>query len=59
MPYYRVSFEGYLEGEYDDEETAKDEMEKSLDADYLDGYGRGRRDLIGIETFNEETQEWE
>jgi len=54
MPYYRVTYEGYTEGHFDDEVAATKEFLECI-AEDLDG------DLqnIGIEVFNEETEKWE
>ena len=59
MPYFRVTYEGYIEGEFSDEEAAKKAFLEALDPDYCDQYGRSREALINVERFNDETDEWE
>jgi hypothetical protein len=56
MPYYRVTFDGYVEGEYESEDAAEEEMLRMMtEGDEL----REPRDFLSIETFNQETGEWE
>ena len=52
MPYFRVSIEDYIEGEYDTEEKAIDDFIEALDQ--LD-----IRRSVTVEEFNEETGRWE
>jgi len=59
MPYFRVSYEGYIEGEYDNEEEAIKEFLEGLNEDYVDAYGRTREQMLRVEKFNEEKGEWE
>lgn len=59
MAYFRVTYEGYVEGEYEDEEAAKADFLNGLNEDYTDAYGRSREQMLHVEKFNEETGEWE
>ena len=59
MPYFRVTYVGYVEGEYESEEAAKAAFIEGLDPDYCDAYGRSREDMVQVERFNDETEQWE
>lgn len=59
MPYFRVTYEGYLEGEYEDADAAKQALIDDIEGEVLDAYGRQWWDLIHVEQFNDETGEWE
>ena len=59
MGYYRVTYEGYAEGEFDSSEAAKEDFIQRIRDDELDQYGRGWTALVSVEEFNEETNEWE
>ncbi len=58
MPYYRATFDGYIEGEYENEEAARTAMVEAMQEDYTDQYGRGPEDLVSIEEFNDKIGEW-
>ncbi len=58
MPYYRATYEGYVEGEFPNVEAAKEAMIEGLHPDYRDNYGRSPADMIGIEEFDGEKEEW-
>lgn len=50
MPFFRVQYQGYLEGDFDDQQDAVDEFLEELE------YG----DLnLNVEQWNDETGEWE
>lgn len=49
MPYYRIEYEGYMEGEYASEEEAKQAFVDNIKNDELDGYGREWTELIVVE----------
>ena len=51
MPYYRVSYEYYVEGEYSDKEEAENDL--------LEDITDIERSDLTVETFNETTKEWE
>jgi hypothetical protein len=59
MPYYRVTYDGYVEGEYASEEEAKKDLLACLDPDYIDGVGRTRENMLSVETWNPEKGKWE
>ena len=59
MPYYRVTYGGYVEGEYEDEEAAKNALRDLLHDEVADRYGRSLDDFLEVETFNEGRQVWE
>jgi hypothetical protein len=48
MPYFRVTFEGYQEGEYATMEEAKQAFIDFVENGEVDGYGRTLDDLISI-----------
>lgn len=52
MPYYRVTYEGYLEGDYGFVEKAKEEFIIALKEDIEDD-----RNIV-VEEFDEEKKEW-
>ena len=54
MPYCRVSFEGYVEGDYETPELAKVDF-----MDYLQEEGMDLMNELNVEVFNEQTQRWE
>jgi len=56
MPYYRVSYEGYLEGEYADEEEAKQDFVDGIKNEELDLYGREWTELILVENLDDEAR---
>jgi hypothetical protein len=58
MPYFRVTYVGYVEGDFDTEEDAKEEFLSGLNEDYTDAYGRSREDMVCVEEFDEVTGEW-
>jgi len=58
MPYYRVTFDGYVEGEYESEEAAKKDLLACLEPDYIDDVGRTREDMLSVEEFDAETDVW-
>ena len=58
MPHFRMTYVGYMEGEYDDAEAAKAAFLEALDPDYTDYYGRSRADLVEVEEFDEESGTW-
>lgn len=58
MPYYRVTLDTYVEGDYASPEEAKDAFQEMLDDD-CDQHGRTVKELMGVETFNCETEKWE
>ncbi len=51
MPFYRAFYEGYIEGEHDNEELAR-----GLFMEALEGVEPGE---LTIEVFNDETKKWE
>lgn len=52
MPFYRVEFDGYVEGEFDDEEAARLAfLDSVLQIDQDSGH-------IHVEVFDEEEQVW-
>ncbi len=55
---YRVTYEGYIEGEYNSAEAAKQAFIKQIVDNELDSYGREWTALIGIEEFDEKTKTW-
>jgi len=57
MGYYRVRFEGYIEGEYDSADLAKQEMVAFLE-DGIDAYGRSKEDLIVVEEYDPVEECW-
>jgi len=57
--YFRITFDGYIEGEFESEEEAIAEMNEMFNDDYRDHYGRAPSDLFTVERFNNETEEWE
>lgn len=57
MPYFRVRYEGYLEGEFDSASEAKQALIDDIEGDNLDAYGRHWWDLISVEQFLEDS-EW-
>ena len=55
--YFRVSYDGYIEGEY---ETQAEAIQEFLDVIANDGGVTGTwEDNLTIEKFNAETGEWE
>lgn len=60
MPYYRIEYAGYMEGEYASEEEAKQAFADDIKNDELDGYGREWTELITVEDLdaNEDGYEW-
>jgi len=57
MPYYRVTWEGYLEGEFDDEEQAKKALIENIEENEIDAYGRDWRELIVVENLGSDEKE--
>ncbi len=55
--YCRVSYDGYVEGEYESIEDAKAEFIDIIENGGSDG--RDWKDELSIETFNEKTEKWE
>ena len=53
MPYYRVTFEGYIEGDYPDQKAAEQALIDQIENDELDGYGRDWRQLVQAENLDE------
>lgn len=51
MGYYRITYDGYVEGEYESADEAKAEFIKSLEENDPDQY-------ICVEKFDEATKEW-
>jgi len=49
MPYYRITWDGYIEGEYPDGDEAKNALIKHIEEDELDQYLRNWRDLVSVE----------
>lgn len=47
--WYRVTFEGYLEGEYENEDDAKQALIDYIEECKVDQYGRSWHDLIDVE----------
>ena len=58
MPYYRVTYEGYIEGEYDNAEEAKHDFMKYIVNDEIDQYDRTWMDSIAVEEYDEKTEKW-
>ncbi len=56
MPYYRVSYAGYLEGEYADEEEAKKDFVDGIKNEELDLYGREWTELVEVENLGDEVR---
>lgn len=54
MPYFRVTYSGYLEGEYEDADAAKQALIDDVEGQQIDAYGRQWWDLIQVEQFTEE-----
>lgn len=52
MATYRVTYEGYIEGEYDSAEKAKEDFVVALTEDIEDS-----RNIV-VEEFDEETESW-
>jgi hypothetical protein len=50
MPYYRVTYQYYVEGEYKNEDVAKEIM--------LEIISEATGEDLSIEEFDEETKEW-
>lgn len=50
MPYFRVQYEGYIEGDYESQEDAVEAFLEVLEYGDLD---------LDVEVFDEETKEWE
>jgi hypothetical protein len=53
MPYYRVTWDGYVEGEYETPELAKQALLDCFDDDYVDQYGRQWQDLVSVENLDD------
>ena len=58
MAYYRVTYDGYVEGEYESEEAAKQDLLACMDEDYVDHVGRTREDMLSVEEYDSEKDEW-
>ena len=56
--YCRVSYDGYVEGEYESIEEAKADFIDIIEGS-CDRWGRDWKEELSVETFNEETKEWE
>jgi hypothetical protein len=54
MPYFRVTYSGYLEGEYEDSDAAKQALIDQIEGQEIDAYGRQWWELIDVEQFTEE-----
>ena len=58
MPYYRVTFEGIFECEFESAEAAKQDFIDFVAEEATDAYGRTWTDLIAVEEFDEKTKTW-
>ena len=52
--YFRVTWEGYIEGEYESDEEAKQALIDFINNDEFDNYGRTWEDLIAVEELTED-----
>ena len=59
MPYYRVTWGGYIEGEYESEEAARAALIDFIDDEDIDQYGRDWIQLIEVERLDEESDDGE
>jgi hypothetical protein len=59
MAYFRVTYSGYVEGEFKDESSARAEFMRTMTDTYDDAAGRVWQDFIEIEKFNKKTKRWE
>ena len=54
MKYYRVSYDGYTEGEYEDRAAAIKDFVECVQDDLDDSCN-----TITVEVYNEDTEKWE
>ena len=57
MAYYRISYDGYVEGDYENEEDAINDFIDIIENGNF--YGRDLGNQLTIEKYDEENEKWE
>jgi hypothetical protein len=56
MPYYRITWEGYQEGEFTNEEEAKESLIDFVENGEVDHFGRDWTQLISVEQLEDDEE---